>query len=346
MSAPRIFALTMSAFGLFALGCTTDTQIAGGAGVEQTETAAPQAEPTAVPEPTPAPEPTDTPQANTALSDLDEELVELGPTVFGQRGFGGRLTDEQLACALQSLAAQSDLLTRTLGADDPLTLAIDDQADLAIIAFDCAPDAFANDFVDGFNGASDVSLPPDVTECLIVAMGSDGPNRRDVVLGFAALGTESPVPLAAQDAVIETMVTCLPGNVFADAVVAQALGDPAFASALDLVCLESAFDGEVMRPLWSALVTNPGADFDALAPETTGPMLQAMFDCLSFGQIIAAEAAIADLTLSEETIDCIDDELVGLDILTALEGAGPPPGFTAALVECLSPAELAAIGGV
>lgn len=354
MSISRSFALIIMATALFAVGCKTDTQVvaqseapptSAASDTEPTATAAPEPEPTAAPAPTATtqPEPTaeDSPEGNSG-----RELADIAPEFFSSKGFGGDLDSDQLTCAIQRLAAEPDLLGRVLESADPLTMSIEDQADLAIIAFDCAPDAFAAEFVDGFNEGSEVPIPLHVTECLVEAMGSDGVNRRDVVLGFAALGTNNAVPVGAQDAVIETMVTCLPGNVFADAVIAEALSDPGLAAALDLECLDTAFDGEVMRPLWSALVMNPAADFDSLPPAATGPMLEAMFSCVSFGRIIAASAAQDGVILSESSIGCIDEELVGFDILAAISADSPPREFQDALTDCLTPEELEAIGGL
>lgn len=312
----------------------------------ETPTAAPEATPTTpAVKPTTAPE--DTPTTPPATPPPEErDLASIAPDVFGSRAFGGDLSTEELSCATQRLAADPKLLNSVLDSVDPLTLPLEDQADLAIIAFDCAPDAFAAEVFGGLAVGAEDAIPPAVLQCLVDAVGGSGPDRRDLVLGFAALGAELPVPPAAQEAVVDTMVICLPGEVFADAVVGSTLGDPTVAAGLDIACIETTFDGELMRPVWTALVNDPAADFEDLPPQTIGPMLDAVLSCLSFGRIIAAETALQGVTLSESTIQCIDNEISQLDLAGSITGDTPPPGFESALLGCLTTEELLAIGGL
>jgi len=311
-------------------------------------TAVPAEEPTAVPaEPTavpatevPEPEPTaipeDDPKPDAGTQDVDAASAR---GVLGTSSFGDDLTADELTCAISALADDLDLLSRTSDAADVTDMSLDDQADLAIIAFDCAPEALAAEFSQALSAGAgdDITFPPSVGECFAASMSSGAPDRREVILGFAALGAETAVPVDAQGPVVDTMVECIPGEVFAGAVSAIALEDPALGDALDISCLTEGLDGEALRPMWQAMVSTPDVDFDDLSPEEVGPLFDAMFTCISFGQFMAADA---EIDLSPDSIACIDDSLFGPDIFAMMETGEGADEMTRAVRACLSPEEL------
>jgi len=363
----RALWLSIGALALFASACSTDSAVItaeapddttdSGQAAQQDEPTAepveqndadPQVDeaPTAVPAAaTPEPEPTDAPTPEPApVEETDAETTDAGARVFDSATFGSDLTPEQLSCAIGELAGNIDLFGRANDAADVQDLSLDDQADLAIIAFDCAPEALANEFSQALSqgAGDDITFPPEVGECFAARMASGSPERRQVILGFSALGSEVPVPVEAQGPVVDTMVQCIPGNVFADAVSASALEDPALADALDVDCLAVGLDGDALRPMWQAMVENPAADFDSLDGAEVAPLLDAVFGCISFGQIMAAEAGI---DLAPDTIACIDDSLIELNLASMIETGEGAEEVGLAMLACLSPEELEALGG-
>lgn len=299
-------------------------------------TSVPAAEPTAEPTVEPTAEPTAAPTPSIDVGDVDPQAAR----IFGQATFASGLTPEQTVCAVTQLGEDSGLFTRVLATDDFDNLSLQDQADLALVAFDCAPEALAEEFSGALN-SGDAAIPAEVGECLITAMSPGAPNRELVVLGFTALGQDIPVPIEAEDAVVDAMVLCLPGTVFASAISDSVLENPEFADALDFDCLAGALNGETMRPIWRAVVRSPDVNFDALPPETTGPMLQAIFGCVSFGRILSSQSGFP---LSDATIACIDEGLVDLDINALIENNEGAELLGLTLLSCVTPEELEGLG--
>lgn len=306
-------------------------------------TPAPTAEPTAVPEPTEAPEPTAAPEA-TAAPETDEAT-----RMLERSSLGDDLSPSEIACVVKGLADQPDLFANAVSGTDFDQLPIDDQVDTALIALDCAPDAAAAQFTDGFTNSVASAQPAMGAElglCLVGQLDADNPNRREVLMGFASLGEDVPVPAEAEEALVDSITTCIPGPVFAELMISEFADDPQMASALDTECIRGAFPDETMRLFWGAMI-NDGGSMDDVDPEATGPLMSAMFSCLSMGQIMADQAALGGTVLSEETIACIDTELTGETIAAMMTGsdAEGEAQVTAIVLGCLSPEELAGLGG-
>ena len=96
---------------------------------------------------------------------------------------------------------------------------------------------------------------------------------------------------------------------------------------------------------------NPGADFNDLEPGQAGDALDGLFNvifsCVSMGQVVAQQFATAGGTqLSQASIDCIDAGFAEVPI-EALINQDPSleADMTRIIFQCLSPEELAGLGG-
>jgi hypothetical protein len=262
---------------------------------------------------------------------------------------GDDLSPSEIACVVRGLAEQPDLLANAISGTDFDQLAIDDQVDTALIALNCAPDAAAAQFTEGFTDSVASAQPEmgaELGTCLVGQLDAENPNRREVLMGFASLGEDLPVPAEAQEALVDSITMCVPGPVFAELMISEFADDPQMANALDTECIRGAFPDETMRLFWGAMI-NDGGSMDEIDPEATGPLMTAMFSCLSMGQIMADQAALDGTVLSEETITCIDTELTGETIAAMMTGsdAEGEAQVTAIVLGCLTPEELAGLGG-
>jgi len=288
-----------------------------------------------------APADTGTTRAATPTPDPAESI---GVAVV-DRLLSSALSASQRDCALSRLRGDPDLVERAMAASDGgEPVALEDQTELVVIAFDCAPEIFAGAFT-GAVAIDSIELPPGVVECFVLAMGPENPAQRQVILGLAALGNDQAAPSDAQTAVVDAMVQCFPASFFGAIITAEALADPTLAQALDPACIDEGFGVETMRPLWELLVQNPELDFEALDPAATGPLVDAVFDCLSFGRIIAGQAATAGVAISDSTVRCIDERLESVDLLAEVGANGDTSATRDAVVECLTPDEREAMGG-
>lgn len=302
------------------------------------------ADPTPVPTPTAAAEPTPETAASMS-SDEDNQAAAM----LERSSLGDDLSPSEIACVVKGLAGQPDLLANAISGTEFEDLALDDKVDTALIAMDCAPDAAASQFTEGFTDRMTEDQPEmgeELGECLVGQLSSENPDRREVLLGFATLGDDLPVPAEAEDALVESISLCVPGPVFAEWVIAEFADDPQMASAIDAECIRTAFPEETIRQFWGAMVTG-GGSMDDVDPEATGPLMNALFSCMSMGRIMADQAAQDGIELSEETIACIDTEMADEDLAAMMAGndAAGEARITAILIGCLSPEELAGLGG-
>lgn len=335
-------------------GCSTSTTVnqsddssadAAAATAEPAATATPAPEPTPEPEPTaepdptatPEPEPTEAPEAAAGDTDAGSDLDTAADRLVEQ--FDQELTGDEMACLFSALGDDAELAAAAMG-DRFDDLPIEQRADLTTVMFECAPETTAASFSEALSGGAGTDLPPEISECLVDSM-TTAPDKRDIIIGFVALGDEQPVPEPSQAPLIETMVTCFPGSALIEAGASDMVADPVFEEAMDLECLGDRLDGETMRPIWTALVENPGADFEELEPESIEPMMNGMFSCMSFGRVIAAEAAADGVELSEETVACIDTDLAELDFFQAMNDPAAQQDIGLAVLGCLSPEEAA-----
>lgn len=320
--------------------------------VAPTEVPAEPATAVAEPEPSPTPEPESEPESSEATesteasSDPDDDGLTSDSlnSLLGTSPTTADLDPSEVACIVEALAGDDTLTELATNDTDFDALSVDQQADVMVAAFDCAPDAIAEEF-SSFAGDDDAALPPEVAECFVEAMSSDNPERRDVIIGFTSLGAERPVPEDSRESVVDTLVDCIDGDAMSQLLTDELLSDPDLAPAVDVDCVGGNFGGETMRPMWEALVDNPGADFDQLDAEQMGPLLDAIFGCISFGRVIAAEAAADGVDLSEDTIACIDVAMADIDIAKLIETGEGAEQIGGAMLGCLSPEELQAIGG-
>lgn len=249
---------------------------------------------------------------------------------------------EAEACVLGQLAGQPDLLADVLVASEFTDLSDADQATVVSISLGCTePGVMAAYMVEGFNESSEFAAPDGLGDCLEGRMnGSDG---EQVIVGFIAIGNETVVPEDARQPLIDTLTECMSGDLMATAITASFAEDPEMENAVDITCVEDGYNEPgVMEGFWTAMVDNPEVEFEDLPDDVKGEVVGPILDCISFGAVIATEAAADGVTLSAETITCIDDAIAATGLMDALISGEEPDeaALGAALLGCLSADEL------
>lgn len=282
----------------------------------------------------PEPQNADAPTADDIMAALE-----------GRDGVGSDLTDEEARCVARGLLDDDDLAARLGEVDDYTELSTDDQTTVAVVTFDCAPQALANEFSQSMNSDATGVFSDDVGACLVEAMGPDAANRRQVIEGFVTLGDDRALSGEIETPVVDTMVMCFPGSLFSGMIENEVLANPALAGAVDFDCIDERFTGEAIRPVWQVVVRNPGVDFDQLDASATEPMFSAIFACLSFGQVVAGQAAESGVVLSEETISCIDAEMATVDVAGLAASDQGSDELGVAMAGCMTLEERSGLGG-
>ncbi|MEM7340857.1 MAG: hypothetical protein AAF467_19525 [Actinomycetota bacterium] len=285
-----------------------------------------------------------------ALADMPAEVQNADLV-----GLSGTLVDNEFppevdqcmgAELLKQPSVALDLVTA--GSNPQLdALSLDTQLAVFEILGDCAgPELLGEFFAAEFaRGADMVETSDELGACFgQAATDDDGPY---MMVGLATIGDDMAPRPEAQPATIDALTECVNGSVIADSLLENMTSDPTFAAAADLDCISSSYENADLRPLWTAFVTNPNADFDTLPADVTAPIVSPIFDCVSIGQVMAAEAAASGVTLSNETIACIDDAARSTGLMDSfLLGTEPDADeFGAIVLDCLSPEELSQVGG-
>ncbi|MEM9892548.1 MAG: hypothetical protein AAF962_16920 [Actinomycetota bacterium] len=264
----------------------------------------------------------------------------------------GDVPPEVEECVARRLLVEPGLAVALIAADANFMvtdLPFEDQVTLAEITIDCSgPELLGEFLAQGFaEGSGDIEAPPEMIDCFERRLtDDDGPL---VFVGLAAVGEEQPPEVPAQEPLIDTLTECVSGGFLATVVVDElSVEDPTFASAVDPVCVDQAYasDPEVIRPLWTEFVLNPQADFTDVSPTVTASVFAPLFNCISFGSVLAGEFADLGVDLSQSSIDCIDVELMKLGFFETILAGGEPSeaDFASVLLTCLSAAELAQLG--
>ncbi len=258
---------------------------------------------------------------------------------------GADLSPDAEACIATALAGDPGLAEATASGSDISALTETQQATVSAALVECVPQdelgsALADSISEGLDPTSPQAMSADVERCFAERM--TGNSGQEVVLGFLALDADQPLPPGTREPVLDTLVTCIPGPVL----VGFFTADPETAGAFDAACLETTYSNvDNLRSFWAPLVDNPGAEFDTLPPDDLSQIMNPILGCMRFGALVAQEFE-GSVQLSEATIACIDeafssDPAVAQALIT---GSDPPPSFEAALIACLTPEELLAIG--
>lgn len=268
--------------------------------------------------------------------------------------FGNELTLSELACVVSRLEDDTAMALAFNQVSDFEELPVDDQVTATLAVFDCAPDLASEAFTAGFTesaGTMDAALFDGVGDCMVNFFSEANPSREQVARGFLLIQNgAAELPPETHGPITDLLANCVPSEVFVELVLVEAASDPTFGTALDEACLRTSFNDDVVRTLWAGLVesgalTGGGMDLDPTAPDgPLAPVLDALFDCLSFGQILASQAAATGATISDSSVACIDAELAGEDIVALTSDPGNV-GITEVLTTCLTPEELVSLGG-
>ncbi len=246
------------------------------------------------------------------------------------------------ACLYGKIADDEQLLASLISGQDFEDLEDVEQARVASLAINCAEPGVLGDYmVDSFSDGSGIDAPDEMGVCLEDRLR--GPDGEQVILGFIAVGDDRPAPDSARQPLIDTMVECLPGSLFADAITSEISEDPSMADAIDSDCVAEGYeDPSITEDFWTAFVDSPDAEFEDLPPEVQAQFMAPIINCLSFSSIIAAEAEADGVTLSQSTLDCIDDEIADSGLMEDLFAGGEPDEAVlgGAILGCLTAEEL------
>lgn len=304
--------------------------------------------------------PTTVPAAPTtvAATTVVPETVEIAPEELAQLRKVVEVVVDDVApaadadqCVLDGLVQNPDLVEAALQLEINQSVAaipLESQLALYRLLVDCAgPELVGSEVGAGFAEGAELEVAPgELSECFGAELsGPDGPL---VIAGLVAVGEELAPPPESREPLVNTLSTCVPAKLLIDFAVAELADDVTFTDALDLGCVDSSYTGEVSTAgMWEAFLDNPELEFTELDPEVTSGIFGPLFDCISLGTVIAAEAAADGIDLSAATVDCLDAEFAELDIFAKfLAGEEPDDAVLgAAVLSCLSPEELLALGG-
>jgi len=163
-----------------------------------------------------------------------------------------------------------------------------------------------------------------------------------------AVAEENPPPEVAREPLVATLSNCVPALFVTDVLVAELTSDPTFVEAADLECIEARYSGSsLLDPMWAAYIDSPSVSFSDLPPEVITAVFGPFFECVSFGAVMAAEAASDGVDLSVESVACIDAGAASLGLFEKmLTGQELDEDVVVPMVlGCLSPEELAAMVG-
>lgn len=257
----------------------------------------------------------------------------------------GAVSPEVEACVVAGAIKNPSLLATmiTSGSDTDFSqLSDDDQITLLELAVECGgPELMAGYIAQGFAESSDFDAPPGMADCFAKAISDDDGSL--VMAGMIAIGEEVVPAEEAKVPLVDTLTECVPASFLSSTIVTELAEDPAFVDAADTECIDAAYaDDDSIRPMWVAMVDDPSAEFSELPPEVATQVFLPLFNCISFGQVVAGEAAADGLELSQTSIDCIDGEFEELGFFeTILLGEEPDAASIGGIVlGCLTPEEL------
>lgn len=296
-----------------------------------------ETEPTAVPTEAVVPTVTGGSSANEALV-----LERLANVLLGADA--GNLGDAELACFVDGAGPDAEAVTSAETEDG--FEALSPTTRLAVMAslIECSPQINATQIADGYSAGLGSDLPPEAGECLAGAIASS-PDRSAVVAGLAATRLGQGAPQASIEATTDVLVDCIGRYWVRVAIDEDIASNPEFFGAADFDCLATGtVDGELMRPLIAALVTDPD-NVDDLGPLADRGVLELVMGCVSFGQLAATQAADAGVELSPESIECIDVTIAESGLASEIAaGQTDQTAINEVILGCMSEDELEASG--
>ncbi len=296
---------------------------------------------------------------DTTVDDTDLPEIDLPDGMSTEEGeqavrqaISGDVPPEVEDCVARSLLGEPGLAIALIAADPSFMitdLSFEDQVTLAQITIDCSgPDLLGQFLAEGFaEGSGDLDAPPEMIDCFERRLTAD--DGALVFVGLAAVGEEVTPEEPAQGPLIDTLTECVSGG-FLGSVIVDDLSaeDPAFANAIDPVCVDNAYaaDPESVRPLWTEFVLSPQAEFTEVSPAATSAAFGPLFGCVSMGAVLATEFAALGVELSQPSIDCVDVELMEIGFFETIIAGGEPSDaeFAGVLLTCLTAEELVALG--
>lgn len=220
------------------------------------------------------------------------------------------------------------------------TLTLDQQAISIEILLDCASSRLESVFLDEFEVTPEMAaLGFDETfgACIFRELSRDDELQPQALRAIVHVTADEPVPEDTIDPGARVMARCvdigeLLANTFGSA--------PELAALIDLDCVRS-LDEDAAVALFAGSFRDP----DSEDPAVRADSFRAIRPCMQFGQLMADSFA-PQATLTAAEISCIDAAFDTDEVFDAMiAGADLPPSANDALLACLSPATLQALGG-
>lgn len=316
---------------------------------EESNEAKAQEEPTETPTEAPEPTATEEPEATETADEGEYKLPDLSSfmPLSNNPDQDAALSDDQEACLLKTLASDAPEVFGQLNSSASFEdLDSDTQKEFITIYVKCAPRVASNLVVNGFT--EELNLSPEqyqeVSSCVHNRFSDSSYDSTPVIHGFVAISNDEVVVEAQRTEIADFLTECIPASIFTTALVTELAEDPLIAEAIDSACLANLSDEE-SKIFWTSAIGTYGSENSDAALEAAG--IAVFSQCISFGKLISAGfVSEGGQPLSDATVSCIDKGLKGADIAALATGeAFADSTFTTTLFECLTPEELAGLGG-
>lgn len=254
-------------------------------------------------------------------------------------------------CTAEALKEEPDLYLAVFNQGDLFsitTLPPDDQVTLAGITIACSGPGVLGQFVaEGLTEVANATPPPAVIDCYEARLA--GPQADLVFVGMTAVNEGITPTDSARQPTIAALDECLPPSFLVGSFVeALGAGDPAYANAVDVACVDTAYAAApgTMLPLWTEFVANPQPEFTGVAPATLTTAFAPTFGCISLAGVVTSQLALAGIEASEDSLACIDRELASGEFYQSVLTTRTidPLAVLEVLTICLPPEQLAELG--
>lgn len=255
------------------------------------------------------------------------------------------------ACTEEALKEEPELYLAVFNQGDLFTITAltpNDQVTLAGMAIECSGPGVVGQFVtDGLTDVANAAPPVTVIDCYESQLA--GPQANLVFVGMTAVNEGIAPTDSARQPTISALDTCLPPSFLASSFVeALGAGDPAYANAVDVACVDAAYAAApgTMVPLWTEFVANPQPEFTGVAPATVSAAFTPTFPCMSLDGVLTSQLALAGIEVTDESLACVDQELASGEFYQSVLTTRTidPLSVIEVLALCLPSEQLAELG--
>lgn len=258
-----------------------------------------------------------------------------------------KLSSVATGCVLTRQGEDQQLLDLFTAAVSEQRLALADVVTLRAAAVDCAAEEVAGYFATMASDRAATITPEGAVGCTAELLRSDlTAAERPFLTGVTAIDLDQAVPPQAVDVTIDGLASCFDGISVGPAIRAQLTDQPVLANAADSTCIDQALatDG-ASSGFWSRLVRGSGMEPGAISAEVAGAAWTPLERCVSSGRVIAGISANYGVSLSANTVGCLDQASSDRTLVTrTIAGDEPDPAeFMTMLSECATEQELSVL---